>query len=242
VFDPFGGVVWGGVDTVSGVFDCGWLGVFRGGVERGRGVLGVVEMGVRVYVPVLGRFLSVDPVEGGNANDYVYPADPVNSFDLDGRKPCSTVVERAWYVEVGQGRRSRLGGGPGLFPSYGPQSSAAMLFGASWLDRNAKFGSFGSKCVDTGPGRYVTNAERDAANRRAQAGREQTYATVAGVASGVNACLSFGSLGAFFGGAVAAATGIGAVAGGVAMGGAVLGCIGGVGLDRHTGPLDSPLP
>lgn len=46
----------------------------------------MIQMGVRPYVPAAGRFLGVDPVEGGNANDYVYPQDPVNSFDLDGRE------------------------------------------------------------------------------------------------------------------------------------------------------------
>lgn len=62
----------------------GWL----GDKERFTvgGALDLVQMGVRLYSPPLGRFLEVEPVEGGSANDYDYVyQDPVNHFDLDGR-------------------------------------------------------------------------------------------------------------------------------------------------------------
>lgn len=46
---------------------------------------GVTLMGVRLYNPITGRFLSRDPVAGGNDNTYIYPADPINLEDLDGK-------------------------------------------------------------------------------------------------------------------------------------------------------------
>jgi RHS repeat-associated protein len=63
----------------------GWV----GGVQRRTELpSGIVQMGARSYVPVIGRFLSTDPVAGGSANSYDYGnADPVNQFDPSGLKP-----------------------------------------------------------------------------------------------------------------------------------------------------------
>ena len=61
-------------------------------------VLQPIQMGARVYLPGLGRFLQVDPVQGGTPNPYTYVTDPVNDFDLSGtcgwkfwRGSCKTV-------------------------------------------------------------------------------------------------------------------------------------------------------
>ncbi|QFZ24798.1 hypothetical protein EKG83_40080 [Saccharothrix syringae] len=74
-------------DNLPGQADHGWLGQHQR-LHEHAGSLSVVQMGARPYSPLLGRFLSVDPVEGGSANDYDYVnGDPVNDTDVDGRWP-----------------------------------------------------------------------------------------------------------------------------------------------------------
>jgi hypothetical protein len=61
--------------------------------------------------PTLGRFLEVDPIPGGCANDYVYVhGDPVNASDLDGLRTCRTYSRR---IAV----RGRITIGSGVAPS-----------------------------------------------------------------------------------------------------------------------------
>jgi RHS repeat-associated protein len=61
----------------------GWLGARQRSSETPSGNL---LMGVRLYDPTAGRFLSNDPVPGGSATAYDYAnQDPINQVDLDGR-------------------------------------------------------------------------------------------------------------------------------------------------------------
>jgi RHS repeat-associated protein len=78
-FDEFGNPVKG----KAGRF--GWLG---GKQRRMELPSGVIQMGVRSYVPAIGRFISTDPVQGGSANAYDYAnGDPLNQFDFTGTSP-----------------------------------------------------------------------------------------------------------------------------------------------------------
>ena len=102
-------------------------------------------MGARVYLPVLGRFLSADPVEGGTDNAYVYPTDPINGFDLTGtfqfRKYFKIAVQVVGVASAAACIILSVG-----MCAIGIAAAAAVSIGSdAWALKNHKEGMTGAK-------------------------------------------------------------------------------------------------
>ncbi|MER7622184.1 RHS repeat-associated core domain-containing protein [Streptomyces sp. NPDC126503] len=122
-----------------------WLGAKQRSTET---LTGLTLMGVRLYTPATGRFLSLDPVYGGGANAYAYPGDPVNEYDLDG-KWWSWKKTKRWIKRHRVGIAATAAGiGCGLFTAGLAAAGCAVVAGAAagagakwYWNRKASIGS-----------------------------------------------------------------------------------------------------
>ena len=65
----------------------------------------LVLMGVRLYNPMTGQFLSRDSIANGNENAYAYPNDPVGESDLSGRCWFCYIDKASWVTRYSRSGR-----------------------------------------------------------------------------------------------------------------------------------------
>jgi RHS repeat-associated protein len=119
-YDPYGNLMAGTVDNLTGTIDYGWLGAHQRGSDSH--LQPIIHMGARPYHPRLGRFLETDPIEGGVDNDYTYPvgpdqhARPRRTRSRRGGARVWACRGRAWVQTVPPGARARVPAGPPIAP------------------------------------------------------------------------------------------------------------------------------
>mgnify|MGYP001289271421 CR=1 FL=1 len=124
----------------------GWLGTHQR--DSGSVIGGLALMGVRLYAPATGRFLSIDPTRGGTENRYTYPLDPINNSDISGAAAATWIwrhvvlpglmlkalargqrANRAFARNLGRGLRAMVRATGGA--CYSTSSGLHVCFGGS---------------------------------------------------------------------------------------------------------------
>ncbi|MCB1030658.1 MAG: hypothetical protein KDA95_04930 [Acidimicrobiales bacterium] len=159
------------VDNSHGNLDYGWLGQHQRPTETQPGLAITIEMGARQYDPVLGRFLEVDPVEGGSANSYDYVSgDPVNSLDINGEWSCKWCRKAAKVAAVAGGVVGALACGASVVCgiAVGAAAGAASYAASHAGKRSFRWRSFAREAAIGGVlgGLGVRGAKSVAASRK----------------------------------------------------------------------------
>ncbi|WGL52978.1 RHS repeat-associated core domain-containing protein [Nocardioides sp. BP30] len=98
-YDPWGRLISGQAPSNTGGTDqLGANGAFGKTTDSSSGL---IMLGARALNPSEGRFMTVDPVEGGCANPYTYSfGDPINHPDLTGRDGCDSSGLLAGMISI----------------------------------------------------------------------------------------------------------------------------------------------
>ena len=125
-YDPWGQPT-AGSQTLNNAAGGNTFAVYGANTKLTDTALGLTVLGARTYQPAEGRFLSVDPLEGGCANNYVYVfGDPLNKNDLTGQFCAVTIDSNPKHrgnIYVGA-----IGGVGGLGAGYGSVRAGHALF------------------------------------------------------------------------------------------------------------------